>query len=137
MFRYDFSLSKTRESSDEEQPVLYSIGEGREPQGGVCGVSPIRGTWSLIAFAKPNLHRVDYLIVYSSRLLPANYSTHHQSKSILLILLVAYCLFCVPPRMADEVMEIDGAPSAPTSNHSLFYAHTESFTPQGTSDNNL
>jgi len=32
--------------------------------------------------------------------------------------------------MADEVMEIDGAPSAPTSNHNLYYAHTESFTPQ-------
>ena len=29
-------------------------------------------------------------------------------------------------------MEIDGAPSAPTSNHNLYYAQPESFTPQGT-----
>ena len=39
--------------------------------------------------------------------------------------------------MADEVMEIDGAPSAPALNHNLYYAHPESFTPQGTSDTNL
>ena len=28
-------------------------------------------------------------------------------------------------------MEIDGALSAPTSNHNLFHAQPESFTPQG------
>lgn len=33
--------------------------------------------------------------------------------------------------MAEEAMEIDGALSAPTSNHNLFHAQPESFTPQG------
>jgi len=32
--------------------------------------------------------------------------------------------------MADEAMEIDGAPSAPTSNHNIHHAQPESFTPQ-------
>ena len=33
--------------------------------------------------------------------------------------------------MADESMEIDGAPNAPTSTHNVYYAQPESFTPQG------
>jgi hypothetical protein len=34
--------------------------------------------------------------------------------------------------MADEAMEIDGASSAPTSNHNVYYTQPESFKPQGT-----
>lgn len=33
--------------------------------------------------------------------------------------------------MAEEAMEIDGAPSAPTTNHNLHHVQPESFTPQG------
>ena len=37
--------------------------------------------------------------------------------------------------MADEAMEIDGSPSAPTSSHNLHYAQPESFTPPGAPSN--
>ena len=65
-----------------------------------------------------------------STIIPASCSTHH-SRFYCPFYVVAYCSFCAPPRMADESMEIDGAPSAPTSNHNLYYTQPDSFTPQG------